>query len=641
MKFRILIILLIFSLVFVPTSSLAAVPGQDFPYAKIQLLSPPLENPCPGFGNYYSAYSRGVDSLMWNPALLSRIKHADGSLSLVSGSPPSDYNYKYEVEDKSFKLDDAGLMNVGFFLTSDRNVTTQATREHTAHNIYSTQGTGMNFKQALKVNDWLSLGVISRSEAGASIDMSGNMAAINSFNANFKNSNISLGNTLSVGIDNSGYATVTVTPEVGVTYTQRLDQKVWDGFLTQRSVVPYTAVLEARNDVSFSAPLTLGGAAKWRDLSVGLNFTPMSANCNINNSARAVVNSGTPDMVFYQPNIDPKNEQSILNWMQDPNQYGTELGYKRNTIHVPAGEVIGEARYKGFYQASASRMDLGATYDFGENITVALAFENLSGATFNFRGQGITSYVNSRIGSLEAPSIDSTKTITWTPFKDTFSTVEGTEKFYLEEQLSAELPRKTHLGVALRKPFLIALDYEMNSTPIKVKYEDKTTKLTKLGTISNITMLRLGTETQLFSLPCWLRGSTILMFKPTLSNFDQDTMDGVDKFFKFGVLPVALELGTEFNFWGVIVGDGLGLNLTPLISAAQADAVNLDFAKVIYYDIYLGNGPWRIGYNMAFDPGATASAYGNRADKSKKIENPSDAMTYLRYIQTLKVSYSF
>ncbi len=165
--------------------------------------------------------------------------------------------------------------------------------------------------------------------------------------------------------------------------------------------------------------------------------------------------------------------------------------------------------------------------------------------------------------------------------------------------------------------------------------------LTKVGSISNITLLRLGTETQLFALPCWLRGSSIFMLKPTLSNFDQETMDQIDKFFKFGVLPVALELGTEFNFWGVIVGDGLGVNLTPLISAAQADAVNLDFAKVTYYDIYVGNGPWRVSYTAAFDPGASASAYGNRADKTKTIESPSDAMTYLRYIQTLKVSYTF
>jgi hypothetical protein len=639
--YRLLGLSLLISFVVAAFSLAATVPGQDFPYARIQLRTPPLELSFPGFGSYYSTIFKGAETLMWNPALLSKTEHVDSSLSLVSDSALSDYNYKYNTDDRSEKLGDFGNINTSIFFTGDRSVTGAATREHTAHTIYSTKGTGLNFAQALKVNDWLSFGFISRSDAGAAIDTSGNFGAITRFDASFTNSTLNFGNTLTVGIDNAGFATATITPEAGITYTQRLEQKVWSGFLNQRSDVPYTAVLETRNDVAVSAPLTMGGAAKWRDLAVGLSLTPVSANCNINNSARAVVNDGTPDMVFYQPNFDPNNEQSMLNWMQDPNQYGSEVGYKRNTIHVPAGEVVGEARYKGFYQASAARMDLGATYDIGEILTVGLAFENMGGAALDFRGTGRVSYVNSRFGTLEAPSIDPTKEFTWNPFQDTFSTVEGTEKYYLEEQLKAELPRKMRFGLALHKPFLIAIDYEQNSAPINVKYEDKNTKQTKIGTVSNINMIRVGLESQVFALPWWTRGSIILMLKPSLSNFEQDTQDSVDKAFKYGALPLGLELGNEFNLWGVILGDAIGFNVTPLISMAQLDTTNLDLNKIIYYDIFVGHGPWRVSYLAAFDPGATGSAYANREDKTKKIENPSDAMSYLRFIQTLKVSYSF
>lgn len=613
------------------------VPGTDFPFGRFQLNIPPLETPWPGLGNYYSTLSKGVETVMWNPASLSKTKYASVCLSTIMESGTVSYNKKYKTEDVSQDLGGPAGEKIWILFTNDINTTNPATREHTGHANYAVTGTGISYKQGLRVNDWLTLGLVSRGNTGGSLSTTGNFPVVSRMIAEYANNSMTIGNILTISIDNNGFPTLLVTPEGGTTYTQRLDTKIWDGFLHQTSNVPLTMLLEAKNDMSVSAPLTMAGAAQWKDLSVGLSMTPISANCNVSNKARAVVNDGTSDMYFYQPNFDPGSEQSIQNWIQDPNQYGTEAGYKRNTVMIPAGEVIAEARYQGFYQASATRMDFGATYDFGDVLTVGLGVENLNGATLDFRGTGRISYVNSRVSSVEAPPIDPTKEFTWSPFNDTFTTVEGTDKFYLEEQLTAQLPQKMRIGLALRKPFLIALDYEQNQAPIKFKYEDQNTKETKIGVVSNINLIRLGVETQMFVLPWWTRGSIVLMLKPSLANVNKDTQDSVDKYFKYGVIPLGLEFGNEFNLWGVIFGDGFGINATSLLSLAQADTLNLDLSKVTYYDMFVGYGPWRVSYLASFDPAATAAAYGSRPDPSK---TGFDA-AYVKFIQTLTVSYRF
>ncbi|MGB9613644.1 MAG: hypothetical protein ACPL4K_05695, partial [Candidatus Margulisiibacteriota bacterium] len=538
--------------------------------------------------------------------------------------------------DLTKNLDDKGYMKLGLYLTTDPLVTLTATREHTGHAIYSNNSTGVNFKQSINFNDWLSFGVINRSKSGAAIDLSGSFTAMAKFTANFLNASINISNNLSASIDNLGYTTLTITPEVGRNYEKSLDQPLWSGFTQQSSTMPLTTLLEARNDLSISAPLTMVAAAKWKDLAVGLSLTPITANANINNNLRMVANENTPDLVFYQPNLNPADEQSILNWANDPNQYASEIGYRKNIVRVPAGEVIAEARYQGFYQANTTRLDLGATYDLGDFLTLGLVLENLGGASLDFRGSGRVAYVNSRIGTLESPSFDATQPLYWSPFRDTLKPVEGTENYFLEEQLSSELPKKIRYGIALRKPFLIAIDYEQNQTPIKFKWEDQNTKEIKIGSLSNFGFWRIGLETKVLFLPWWLRGSTILMTKPTATNVSAEVQSNIENYFKYGFIPLGFELGSEADFWGVLSGFSLGLNLSSIISLAQLDTLNLDLGKVIYYNIYSSYGPWTISYLASFDPGASAGAYSNRTDK-----NEGFGLSHVRYVQTLTLSYKF
>ncbi|MEA3492846.1 MAG: hypothetical protein U9R38_00500 [Candidatus Margulisiibacteriota bacterium] len=605
--------------------------GTDFPYARINLKTSPIENVYPGIGNYYAAISKGIDTFMWNPASLTSIKYAQSSLSLISELKSFDYSRKYETEDGQEAIGDSGEFSIGYFFTDDETVTTAATREHTGHAGYQTQATGMVFRQGMKVNDWLALGMISQSDVGFSLDISGAFPAVTKTQANFYNSQDIFGGPIS--IDGSGYITYTHTEEGGGTYEFTSTSPLWSGFLDQSSTIPLNVIVEARNDISIDPGMTLGGATKWENISFGAHFTPISATANVNNNVRAVINDGTSDVFIYQPDFDFDDEEGALNWLQDPNQYRSESGYKRNTVTVPAGEVVAEARYKGFYQASAMRSDLGINFDLYDILSLGVVMENFGGAALNFKGQGRTAYVNSRISTAEPAGFDDpNEEFNWDLFADEFTPVDGTEDLFLEEQINVELPKKLRVGLALKKPFLIALDYEQNQTP--VRYQD--TENNSIITVSNLTFLRIGVETQLFALPMWLRGGTSLMFKPTIDGASQEVVDNVENAFQYGVLPMGLDLGGEINLYGTHVGADFGINITSILSLYQLDALNQDLGKIGYYDIFVTNGPWQVKYLAAIDPGSTAGAYSERPANDDDFK-----MEYLKWIHTFTISYIF
>lgn len=608
------------------------VPGNDFPYARFYLNAPPIDAAYPGLGNYYSAVSKGIETVMWNPASLTAVKHAQSSFSLISELQAFEYLRKYETEDGSTNLGDQDEFEIGYYLTEDETVTVPATREHTGHSFYQTRATGMEFKQAIRFNDMFAFGILTQSNAGLSIDMSGIFPAFARSQSNFYGKADILGSGLT--IDNNGLLNYTHTTEGGSTYQYSTTDPLWSGFLNQSSTVPLNVIVESRNDISYDPGITLCGAMKWKNISLGASFTPISATANVNNTARAIIKDGTPDMFLYQPNFDAEDEAATLNWVQDPNLYGSEAGYKRNVINVPAGEAVGEARYKGFYQASALRGDIGVQLDLHDILTLGLVLENFTSSNLNFKGSGRVAYVNSKISTAEPTGIDPSQEFNWSPFRDDFEPVEGTEDLFLQEEIYIELPKKLRLGLALKKPFLIALDYEQNQTPIRIRpVEDSQDVIT----VRDLSLLRVGIETQMFALPMWIRAGFPLMFKPNVEGATQEVMDSIDEAFQFGVLPVGFDLGTEINFFGTHVGADIGINATSVLSLYQMDGLHLEFGKVGYYDIFVKNDPWKFTYLAAIDPGATAGAYANREDKSED----EFKMEYLRWVQTFTVSYLF
>ncbi|MDD5382909.1 MAG: hypothetical protein PHH60_04570, partial [Candidatus Margulisbacteria bacterium] len=380
------LVLVILLLLTATSAQSQTVPGTDFPFGKFTLRTPPQEDAIPGLGNYYTSLSKGIDTVMWNPASLAKIDHAQTSLGLINEINVPGYTRNYETTDGQETFTDNKNFRVGYFFTGDPAVSTVATREHTGYAFYQTQSTGLKFKQAFKFNDWLTFGFLTQSDTGFTADISGNFPMMAKAEANFLNSSDFMGTGLS--IDNSGYLTYTHTGEGGTTYSYKTSQTLWSGFLSQKSNIPLTVISEMRNELSLKPGYTISGAGKWKDLSYGLNFTPISATANINNTARGIVKDGTTDVYIYQPDFDPNKEGDSLSWVMDPNRYGTEAGYKKNTITVPAGEVVAEAVYKGFYQASTLRTDLGFNYDFGDILTLGLALENIGNAALNFKGNG-------------------------------------------------------------------------------------------------------------------------------------------------------------------------------------------------------------------------------------------------------------
>ncbi len=621
-----------------------SIPGTDFPFARINLRTPPQESPYPGMGNYYSALAKGIETVMWNPASLTAVEHAQSSFSLISGLKAYEYVRPYETEDGEYTFEDQENFKVGYYFTGDEAVTASATREHNSHSFYQTQATGIKFKQALRANEWLVFGILTQSNAGFSLDMSGSFPMIAKTQANFYGSSDFMGTDLA--IDNDGYLTYTHTSEGGSTYQYKTVEKIWDGFLDQSSSIPLTVISESRNDISINPGVTLCGAMKWKDLSFGASFTPISATANVNNSARGIIDDGTSDVYIYEPDFDPDDERDALNWVQNPGRYGNETGYKRNTIIVPAGEVIAEGRYSGFYQASALRGDLGIYYEPTEFFSLGMVLENFGGASLNFKGSGRVAYVNSRVSTVEPPAFDPAEEFNWNLFQDDFEPAEGTEDIYLQEKVKVDLPKKLRIGLALKKPCLIAIDYEQNQTPIIFKYIEEDQE--KTVTFKNLSFLRIGTENQLFALPFWFRFGLPLMLKPEIEASDQQLQDNIDEIFQFGIIPIGIDLGAEINIYGTHIGSNLGTNASSLLSLYQLDTLNHDLGKLGYYEIFVTHGPWKVTYLATIDPGSSAGAYANRTDKEDKLvedmsfdEYLNFIQRYARWIQTFTVSYRF
>ena len=638
MKSAKLLIAFFLILLLVPPSFAAGVYEGVFPHLGLSLTSPAIENPMPGFGSYYSSLALGMDSVLWNPASLGYIKSAQGAISLTSLFTAPPVNKRFEVQDERINTDTqnaAGFINAVLF-TADQTATTLATREYDAVVKYSSSGSGVDYKQAIKVNDLFSFGITSRGNTNAALNLVGDFPATYLLDMNLNGTRDFMGSGISV--DQAGKLTYNYDVG-GTTYTYTSESSVWSGFLRQTQRIPFDVIAEARNNLQVDSPLTFTGSANWKGLAFGLNLTPLTAQTNVDNIVRAIVSDNVADPVFYVPDFDPANEADALAWLSDPNRFGQESGYKKRYIEVPEGESIGEARYRGFFNASAMKMDLGFMYNLNDYFTVGGALENFGGAKFDFSGVGQVAYVNSRISTGDSISIiDPSSDKAWSPFSDSYTPVENTQGIGMLQGFEIKIPQKMRIGLTMKKPFLISLDYEMQNTPIEFRYEGTNNQVNNAN-ISDIRILRIGAETAVLFLPWHLRGGTGLMFKPTVTGLDAKTQDSIDKAFKYGVLPVKLDLGTDVNAWGTTLGAAFGFNIMPIFSLYQLETTNMDFNKLLSYSLYLNRDNWKATYAAVLDPGSTASAYANRT--KDKVEDVNDAMALVRTIQTLTMTVNF
>ncbi|MFC1637508.1 hypothetical protein ACFL1W_00655 [Candidatus Margulisiibacteriota bacterium] len=617
-----------------------------YPYLNIRLKLPPSEDPFPGLGNYYSTLSRGIKSALWNPASLGKLELTEASLSSMLEQKSYNYERSFDVAEYGGDLDlgDGGTSGGRygiFFRYPDDIGSGLATREIEVmgHANYATESTGLNFSTALKVNEWITVGFATTNPLEVSGDLSGEIPVTAKTITSF------YGQTFGdMVIGNDGKLEYTFTDGGGGVTTFESTGSVWQGFLSQEATVPLIALTEARNSLNIESPFIGTVSSRYKNLYVGLNMIPINATAQINNDVRAVVSSDTGDVFLYTPDFDPDNETDLTNWINDPDNYGTSAGYKRKQIKLPAGQTIGTAKYRGFYTASAARFDLGAMYDITDWLTVGIVLENMGGASLDFTGTGRAAYYSYRnIDTAEADNFDDLIqpggpdsidliTDTWV----TSHEVQG-RKLYLEPQKNYALPQRLRYGFALKKPFLIAIDFEQNSTPMTFTYTDN--DLPQEVTISNISLMRIGTETQFFALPFWLRSGLTLLSKPTVTGLDADAQQSFDDAFQFGFLPLKFDMGADINLWGTLVGGSFGFNGQSVFSFVQLDTTNLDLTKFVFYNTYVARDAWQIDYRAQVDPSATAAAYGTKitpAGEEKGFE-----FSDVKFVQTLGVTYRF
>jgi len=261
------------------------------PFTDFTLRVPAYESPFPGLGSNFSSLSKGLDTVMWNPAGLAKIGTAETQIDLSSSAGYTPLTKTRSINDTSFEVGSSNSVGFNNYIlyTSDPASTFTASREINAKINYSTITSAISFKQALKIGDNYAIGILTRGDTGASVNLAGTMpiqwlSTLDLTNvSNFMGSGVSTKN---------GQLTYTHTPPGMSPYTYTSEASVWSGFLLQSQRLPFSAISDSRNDINIQANYTMTGATKWGGLSFGANLTPISAAANINNSIRLIAKEG-------------------------------------------------------------------------------------------------------------------------------------------------------------------------------------------------------------------------------------------------------------------------------------------------------------------------------------------------------------
>ncbi len=617
------VLVLVFVLALISTASA----DFNFPYSNLRLRLPIYEEPLPGIGAYFGSLSKGMNTVLWNPAGLTKISTAESHATIPMGAFSSSVNHSFNIEDNEFEAGE-GFSN-GIYFTDDLTDLTKKERTATSTVGYNDPGTSLELDQAIKFGDWLAVGIKTVNPLDASWDIAGNIPVTSKYSSdlnNFSQDNLSI---------NNGYLTYTIG---GVPYTST--DKVWSGFLTQDLVLPTTAKTSLRNSVSLQNSMTLTGAVKYGQFSAGFNLTPISVQSEFDNSVKAIVSTTASDLLFYTPDFDPDDSADVAAWTTDPARYGARAGYKESVIKVPEGEIVADARWSGAYSGACVRQDLGLMWDPQPWLALSLMAENLGGAVLDMKGKGLSYYANHRFNT-ENPDIDPMGGIDWSPFtygSQDFVFPDG-QGLYMEESKTYELPRKLRYGMHITRPFLIALDYETRTNPMIIQVVDSAGSRVDVG-ISNINVLRLGSEMQVFALPVWLRGGIGVVSKPSADNAEVQAK--IDSTFPEGIpfLPAKLDLGLQTEITGAKTGLAFGVDAMSAISLYSVDLLYTNIAKPLFWTLYTGKENWKISYTAAADiPGTVMvlKSKGIPMDRALESLSASD----IKWNQTFAVSLSF
>ncbi|MFA6169486.1 MAG: hypothetical protein WCW67_06735 [Candidatus Margulisiibacteriota bacterium] len=618
----------------------------SFPYVNLNLKLPPLENPYPGFGSYFTTISLGQKTVLWNPASLSKLKLSEYSLDGYLGSSRFKGIKTSPIDEQSGSIDlnnnpgNNAKVNYGIFFREQEDTPANATAAKVdllSQTNAESAASGLNFSAAQRVNEWLVVGFSTRNPVETDLEMAGIFPVTGKMFAdlhNFRSDDLY--------IDNTGILHYTFRSGSLITTTETT-APVWSGFLSQEVTIPVHNLAELRNDLKVDSPFIGTIAGNYQNFHAGLNLIPISAYGEIDNDIRTVVPSDATDQLVYVPNFDPNDPNSGGNWMVDPDLYGTSAGYSRKQIKLPSGEIVANAKYRGFYRGTASRFDLGMMYDVNDWLVLGLMFENFTNSAIAMKGSGLSAFYSYRqINTEEAGTLfQPGSPASWSPISDHWVTSyeAGETKLLMEEEKIFTLPKRFRYGVAFKRPFLIALDWEQNQNPITLRVNDSSNQPRDI-VVRDLNFLHVGIESQLFLLPITVRYGLTWLFKPTATGLTADEQKSLDNTFAVaGGLPPKMDLGALINLWGYKVEGAIGYNALSIINVLQFDSNNLDLSKTVFGGLAVEKEPWKVAYQAEFDPASTASAYGTKGAGSngKKEFNFSD----IKLIQSVGITYRF
>lgn len=609
------------------------------PYPEGSITQPILTEPFLGMGSGHGPLANSIQTIFWNPAGLGRVKEAEADMILAWPGATQRVNKSYEKEDALFNMDDDGHFKGSASFTDDPSDTTDpfgTAKKRTIAPSGLSQSfiQGITFQSAFNAAPWLTMGVSVQSQTAGNLNISGNVPTITRMDMQLRNVTDYQGSGIT--INNNGNLTYSYTPSGGTPYSYTTADPLWEGFLEQSTSIPLQVNVECRNNVNLDSNMTITGAGEYNKIFYGLNITPVNAKVNIDNYVYAGIDPDASDPYFYTPNFNPEDQADASSWLMDPQKYGAAAGYKKQTMNIPAGETVAEGRYRGFFEASALRMDLGLQYDINDAMTISIMAQNFNGAALDLKGTGIATYAYHRISTEGAESIIDPSQSTDLNFIGPPQAIENTEDWFLAPSTNITLPKKLCYGFAFKKPLIFSINYEQWQTPLKFSYEDENKNQVD-AVISNINLIRIGNETQLFILPLWFRFGTALMLKPAAS--DTTTQQKIDDIYKnIPIIPTELDLGFLTRIHKTEVGLGFGVNAMGALSIVQADSLNQDMGQIVHYGLYAKQDDWSVSYQAIPDIAATAASYANKRSADPNAEFKFED---IKLMSTLTIGYRF
>ena len=567
----------------------------------------------------YSPLAKGVNSLHVNPAGVMNISTFEVSLGYASKIDMPDTIATFIATDEEigeFGGDDNPFVGGVYFTDDPADTVTFETRNFDLTFDYIHGGGMTDMAFAYKLGENLAFGVSRRRPKAWNMGFITDLPAIFKGNVNFYNEQLG-----ELTITSTGYATYDDGSHLPVSTSKPL----WSGFLSQESYSALESNASLNEEVMDKEELMFTFGSKTGPIEWGVNFIPISSTVNFSNVIVMTASNDSGAMEYYVPAFT--DFTSVATWVAEE-LYTMEAGYTNFSIIVPPGQKVYNIQVEGNYSAEMLRMDFGMLYKMGDALSFSAVLENVSGNDLVFRGTGLVSTAESYLTGDEPPTFEAGGGV-YRPFTSEAQPIKDTESWELPEEYVLQVPRKLRLGVALKFPFLLAVDWE--------RYLDDIVEGD--WTISELGFLRVGGEMQILFLPIKLKGDSRWLLKPTITGItDPDQAKQInDLFTALPAIPTETYLGLSFPLFGYEGGLGVRENHAAFLSMYAGRI--LDFLDSVAYDIYLRTDSWDITYTAVAEPFYNIS--GNTSIVEKLQEGGDVEFTDVKAYWTQSIQFTF